>query len=313
MTLAILGAGRIGQAMARRLGGKATLWVWGDGFRSEDFPGCQHRDTVGEACAEAHTVVITVSVRRLRMLAQALGEVARGDQVVLLTTRGVEPGFGLPAQVLREETCIRKIGILGGPLPGPERDAQAAPLVVASRFPEVAEIVQQLAGSAAVVYPTRDVTGVQVASAVANVTAIALGMAAALQFGDMAQAVLLTRGLAEAARLGQVLGAEQGTFTGLAGVGSLMPRQLSPHERHVELGRYLASGMPPQDAVRTVARDVDGVRTAQEAVRLAQAHRLDIPLVTAMAEVMAGGLEPAAALAALFQRGFDFGSVGAAR
>src|SRR5690606_13524989 len=112
-------------------------------------------------------------------------------------------------------------------------------------------------------HPVRDVVGVEVAGAISNVTALAVGMCETLSFGETARGVLLARGLSEATRLGIALGGDPATFGGLAGVGDLIPRRVSSTERHYEVGRRVAAGERVDDVLASMEGCVEGVITAR--------------------------------------------------
>jgi glycerol-3-phosphate dehydrogenase (NAD(P)+) len=295
--VAVLGGGRMGEAVGTILamaGAKVVVWEIDEARRKAlalARPMLRVTDAIGEAIEGAGTVFFAVPGPAFVDVARAYAPYARGDHVVLHGARGVCDGFLLPHQVVKNETCAKKIGVLGGPLYFADAEHKR-PLfvVIASRFDEVIARTRALVhGTPIRLHPARDVIGVEVAGAISNVTAIATGFADGLTMGETARGVLAARGLSEATRLGLALGAELSTFGGLAGVGDLIPRKVSSTERHAELGRRVASGEPAAEVVRAMAGAVEGVMTAREARKKARALGLDLPLVEAVVRILDEG------------------------
>lgn len=312
---AVLGAGRLGQAVAGILGAagvETRLWSRNGASASrvaKKAKGVKAVKTVEAACTDVELVVLAVTAGALREVVAAYGDTARGDHLVLHATRGVEEGFVLPHEIIREETCVRKIGVLGGPLHAGElTSGRALAVVLASRFDEVPAAIRAITdGSPIRVHPSRDVVGVEVAGIISNVTALATGMAGAVGLGETARGVLLTRGLQEASLVGLALGAAPETFAGLAGVGDLIPRKVSSTERHHQVGAAVAEGVPLEEALTQAGGEVEGVVSAEAAVELAAHRGLKLPLVTATHAILHGQAEASAALETVLSLDFDLG------
>jgi glycerol-3-phosphate dehydrogenase (NAD(P)+) len=324
MRAGVIGGGRMARAVARVLrvaGADVKLWARREEQRAmlaKEIAGLVTTDEIGAATQDADLIFIAVPADAIGEVAHAYGDFARGDQIVLHASRGVAGGFTLPHQLIRANTCVRKIGVLGGPLHANElasglavADGQSAPTsgresiasfrplaaVLASRFQEVIAELQTLTkGTSVVVHGSKDVIGVEIAGALSNVAAIAAGMSDGLQLGDTPRGVLLTRGLAEAKRLGVALGADAATFAGLAGVGDLIPRRVSSTDRHRVVGAQIASGKPLEEALRAVGGAVEGVLTAREAAVQANKLGLDLPLVRAVDRALSGAVPAREAL-----------------
>ena len=144
--------------------------------------------------------------------------------MALHACRGVETGFVLPSEVIRAETCLKKIGALGGPLYLDDAAHGRPPVAaVGARFDEVFRMVRALTTDTRVrAHTTHDLIGVELCGAISNVAQIAAGLAEGAGLGETDQGMLLVRGLAEAALLGVAQGAEPATFLGIAGVGDLI-------------------------------------------------------------------------------------------
>jgi glycerol-3-phosphate dehydrogenase (NAD(P)+) len=264
-------------------------------------------EAIGDAVEDAELVFIAVPTDALLEVAFAYGEHARGDQLVIHACRGVGDGFLLPHQMIRKRTCVRKIGVLGGPLHANEiGSGRPLAVVVASRFQETIRGVRSIAPEKAVfIHESKDVVGVEVAGALSNVTQIAAGMSDALELGDTARGVLLTRGLIDARRLGVAHGADVATFTGLAGVGDLIPRRVSSTDRHRTLGGRLAKGEEAERAIESLGGHVEGVKTAAEAAREAARLGLDLPLVRAVDQVLSGAKSPRESIESILRQDLE--------
>ncbi|MFZ5480415.1 MAG: hypothetical protein ACOZNI_26870 [Myxococcota bacterium] len=200
--------------------------------------------------AESDLTLLVVPGRELRLTVKAMapGPAAR----VVVATRGLEPGTGRRfSEIVREESACLRVGVLAGPiLPGEVRRGSPCAAVVASAFDEVAKLAMQaLTSPMCRVYPSHDVAGVETAGALVEVLAIAFGVARGLGLGVGAQAMIVTRGIAEGARLASRQEGDARTFAGLAGVGELVvSANLPDHPAHLR-GLALARGVKDPDAV----------------------------------------------------------------
>ena len=297
MNATVLGAGKLGAAISlllARSGHDVTLWARNP-ERAQALAGRAPErlhavEQIGEACRSADLIYFTVPVQALREVARAAGAVAGGHQIVLHACRGVEAGFTLASDLIRAETCWKKIGVFGGPLYVDDAE-RGRPLVcvLASRFDEVQRVTKKLtAGTHVRLHSSRDLVGVEVAGAISNVAQVAAGMALGLGLGETDQGLLLIRGLTESTRLGVALGAERATFSGLAGVGDLIPRPVTSMHKHRKLGAELGAGGDP--ATLTEAwQGLEALRTVREARALGGKLGLSLPLVAAVDDVLFAG------------------------
>jgi len=151
-------------------------------------------------------------------------------------------------------------------------------------------------------YTNTDVIGCELGGAVKNVIAIAVGIAVAMGLGDNTRATLITRGLAEMARLGSALGAQTQTFAGLAGMGDLVATCSSPLSRNRTFGEYLGRGMTVAEAAAAMNQTVEGVASCGPVLKLAQAHQVEMPITEVVEAVTSHGLPVAQAAAMLASR-----------
>ena len=152
------------------------------------------------------------------------------------------------------------------------------------------------------VYYSSDLIGVEIGGAVKNVMAIAAGISDGLGLGLNARAALITRGLAEIARLGTALGGQPETFMGLAGAGDLILTATGDLSRNRRVGLELARGRSLKDVIANLGHVAEGVHSAREAAKLAASRGVEMPVTEAVSAVLEGRLAPAAAVERLLAR-----------
>jgi glycerol-3-phosphate dehydrogenase (NAD(P)+) len=246
---------------------------------------------LGDATRGAQLLLAATPVAGLRELLQHLA----GAAPFVWLCKGFEEGSGeLPHQIAAGALGDRaRYGALSGPSFA-EEVARGLPcaLTLASRDTAFArEAAAMLHGGRMRIYYSSDLVGVEIGGAVKNVMAIAAGISDGLGLGLNARAALITRGLAEIARLGTALGGQPETFMGLAGAGDLM---LTATE--------LARGRSLKDVVASLGHVAEGVHTAREAAKLAKARGVDMPVTEAVSAVLEGRIKPAAAVEMLLAR-----------
>lgn len=151
-------------------------------------------------------------------------------------------------------------------------------------------------------YTNSDVVGCELGGAVKNVIALACGMAEGMGFGDNTKASLITRGLAETARLGAALGADPVTFSGLAGLGDLVATCTSPLSRNRSFGEWLGRGETVEQALAATRQTAEGVESCRSIVDLARKHGVDMPIAEQVVLVCHEGLSPQVAVKILMGR-----------
>jgi glycerol-3-phosphate dehydrogenase (NAD(P)+) len=301
--IAVIGAGSWGTTLAKVLGenGRRTL-LWtrrpelcreiNETHRNSAYlPGFELPERVeathdlAHICERCRLILVVVPSHGMRELARELGEHVTGEHVVVHATKGIEQGtFKRMSQVLAEETCLRKIGVLSGPNLARELAArQPTGTLVASRYDEVFRAAAEaLHNDYFRVYSARDVVGAEIGGAFKNIIALAAGVAAGLGLGDNTKALLLTRGLSEMARFGVAMGAELLTFGGMAGMGDLIATCSSPLSRNHQVGARLAKGEKLEDIQRDMRMVAEGVKMTLAAHDFAVKKSLDLPIVHAV-------------------------------
>ncbi len=322
MKITLLGAGAWGTALAIAFAGKHEVTLWS---REEDvaadlrstrenhrfFPGYRLPESVAvatdfaAAVSAAEWLVIATPIAGLRPTAEQLK--ALGSQrPVLWVCKGFEAGTGkLPHQVVGEVLGQEAVfGALSGPSFAEEVAAgQPTAVALAANDPAFArEAARQLHTKRLRIYANDDLVGVEVGGAVKNVLAIASGTCDGLGLGLNSRAALMTRGLAEIARLGQALGAQRDTFMGLAGMGDLILTCTGDLSRNRRVGLALAENKSLPQILEELGHVAEGVYTAREVDRLARTLQVDMPISAAVAAVLDGRLTAAQAVEQLMAR-----------
>jgi len=268
-------------------------------------PGIRITHDLVDAVRDVPVVFFVIPSKAFREVASAVGDHLDPAQVAIHGTKGFEPQtWERMSRVLEQETCLKQIGVLSGPNIAPEiAGGLPAGAVVASRFPRViAETRRLMVSDRFRVYDSRDVVGVELAGALKNVIAIVSGAAAGMDLGENVRAMLITRGLAEIARLGTAMGADPLTFSGLAGMGDLIVTCASPLSRNHRVGRGMAEGKSLDEVVASLGMVAEGVGTTRIAYEMARERDIDAPMTTAVHRVLFEGLGIDVALAELMSR-----------
>ncbi|MBQ7935083.1 MAG: NAD(P)H-dependent glycerol-3-phosphate dehydrogenase, partial [Clostridia bacterium] len=166
-----------------------------------------------------------------------------------------------------------------------------------------AEQVQSLfANTCMRVYTNPDTKGVELCGAMKNIIALAAGISAGLGYGDNTKAALITRGMAEITRLGLAMGCQPQTFAGLAGIGDLIVTATSTHSRNNRAGQLIGQGYSPEVAIKKIGMVVEGINALPAAVKLSSYYRVEMPIISAIADVIHHGADPAKTVQRLMDR-----------
>jgi glycerol-3-phosphate dehydrogenase (NAD(P)+) len=210
-----------------------------------------------------------------------------GTAPVLSLTKGLDPASGARLSTLVRD---RPVAVLSGPTMA-EEVAEGLPTAaaVASEDTALAEELQHAINSLVFrVYVNEDVVGVELCAAAKNVIALAAGGVDGLGLGDNAKAALITRGLAEMARLGEACGARPETFSGLAGMGDLVVTCWSRHGRNRHAGELIAQGATPEEAAATIGMVIEGLTTAPVLRDLSRRLGIELPITEGVCNVLEG-------------------------
>jgi len=259
------------------------------------------------ALAGASIVVLAIPAQSLRQNLMQWRDHLPADAVILSLIKGIELGTGdRMSQLIAEVTGAGpdRIAVVSGPNIAPEIAArQYSATVVACADESVAGRLQAACHTAYFrPYTNADVVGCELGGSVKNVIALAVGIAAGMGLGDNTRAMLITRGLAEIARLGAALGANQHTFAGLAGLGDLVVSCSSPLARNRAFGEKLGRGMSLPEVIASTTQTVEGVKSAESVRQLAREHGVEMPITEVIAAVMHDGMEIGQAVQLLASR-----------
>jgi glycerol-3-phosphate dehydrogenase (NAD(P)+) len=232
---------------------------------------------------DAELVVVAVPSRAFRSVVEALP----GDAPVLGLTKGLDPETGERLSTLVRD---RPVAVLSGPNMAEEVVAGLpAATVIASEDGELARRLQDAINSSLFrVYVNDDLIGVELCAAAKNVIALAAGAVDGLGLGDNAKAALVTRGLVEMARLGEALGADPETFSGLAGMGDLIVTCWHRTGRNRRAGELIAQGSTPEEARAEIAQVVEGLTTAPVLRDLSRRLGIELPITEGVCAVLDG-------------------------
>jgi glycerol-3-phosphate dehydrogenase (NAD(P)+) len=313
---AVLGAGSWGTTFAKVLadaGGTVTLLarrpelakaITEEGENREYLPGIGLPEAVratadpAEALLDSELVVLAVPSQTLRENLGQWSPLLPPDATLLSLMKGIELQT---TKRMSEVICevagvsVDRVAALSGPNLAREiAEEQPAASVIACRDDGRARAVQAVCHTPYFrPYTNPDLVGVELGGAVKNVIALAAGVAEGLGFGDNTRASLMTRGLAETARLGLALGAELTTFAGLAGLGDLVATCSSPLSRNRTFGEKLGRGLSVEEIQRSTRQVAEGVKSCRSVLDLARAHDVEVPITEAVVRVCHEGEPPA--------------------
>jgi glycerol-3-phosphate dehydrogenase (NAD(P)+) len=254
-----------------------------------------------EEIAAVDAVLLTVPAQTVRAVCRALPE----TPTLVICAKGFETTTGARlSEVVADECPDSRGAVLSGPNFAREV-AQGLPGAATLGCRDRAlgrRLAEALSSASFRAYWTEDVTGVEVGGAVKNVLAIAAGIVAGKGLGENARAALITRGLAELARLGEALGGRRETLMGLSGLGDLVLSASSLTSRNMAFGHAIGRGADPQTLRRKPGPLVEGACTAPAVVRLAGAHGVEMPISAAVDAILEGRLDIEQALDGLMRR-----------
>ena len=327
INITVLGAGSWGLTLACLLtenGHRVSLWELFED-RAEEIratreskrflPGIRIPETIpvdsdlGRALVGADLILFAVPSHGVRNVARAIAQSFEFNEKTLVVNaaKGFEEHtLRRMSEVLGEELSVPhdRILTLAGPSHAEEVSRHMPTSVVSAGTDEThAKTVQRIFFRPYFrVYTNSDVVGVETAVAVKNIVAIAAGVCDGLGYGDNTKAALLTRGLVEITRLGVALGGRLETFFGLAGIGDLIATSISRHSRNRYVGERIGRGSKLDDVLGEMVMVAEGVRTTRAVVDLAKKLDVELPITSAVHEVLFAGREPRDAIDRLMNR-----------
>lgn len=312
MRVGVIGGGSWGTALARELANKnidTTIYIRNTD-QYETIKECHINkryladvtlpeslklsNNLDECISDKEFLILAVPTSSVRSLMEDLAGKISKDVILVNVAKGIEvKTLKRISEIAKEFFPENKFVALSGPTHAEEVAIDfPSTIVAASEDLEAAEKTQNLFMSETLrVYTNDDLLGVELAGALKNIIALANGILVGLGYGDNSRAALMTRGLAEITRLGKAMGAQEATFLGLTGVGDLIVTCTSEHSRNRTCGKYIGQGMKVEEAIEKVGMVVEGIKTTASTVELAKKYKVDMPIATALYEVIYDGAD----------------------
>ena len=258
-----------------------------------------------EALSGADYVVLAVPSHVIREICKTLEGKIGEDVIIINIAKGIEQGSNLRlSKVIKQELPNNRIVVLSGPSHA-EEVAKNIPttLVASSECMECAEKVQDLFMDKNFrIYTNDDIVGVEIGGAVKKIIALAAGICDGIGYGDNSKAALMTRGMAEIARIGIKMGGKAETFFGLTGMGDLIVTCTSMHSRNGKAGRLIGKGKTPKEAIEEVGMVVEGIKACKAFYELKEREKVSMPITDIVYKVLFEGLNPEKAVSLLMER-----------
>lgn len=323
MKIAVIGSGSWGCATSILLAKKGYdvyLWSWQqeetdrlaqDRENTLVLPGKKFPDNIicshdMAACVDGADLIVTVAPSpATRTTAKQLAPHVKDGQVIVNLSKGLEDGTLLRlSQVYKEEIPQATIAVMSGPSHAEEvSEFMPTTNVVAADDMEVAKYIQNIFMTDFFrVYTGSDIIGTEIGGALKNVIALCAGICDGVGYGDNTRAALITRGLAEIARLGVKMGAKPETFAGLSGIGDLIVTCTSMHSRNHRAGILLGKGYTLKEALDEIQMVVEGVNTIGAAYNLSKKYDVSMPITAESYKILFEGKDPKHAVIDLMTR-----------
>ena len=258
-----------------------------------------------EAIRGKDFLVLAVPSPFTRGTARKMKPYVTEGQIIVDVAKGIEEStlMTLSAQI-EEEIPQADVAVLSGPSHAEEVGRRLpTTCVIGARTRKTAEYLQSaFISNVFRVYTSPDILGIELGGSLKNVIALAAGIADGLGYGDNTKAALITRGIAEIARLGVKMGGKLESFTGLTGIGDLIVTCASVHSRNRRAGYLIGQGMSMQEAMDEVKMVMEGVYSAKAAAKLAEKYEVSMPIVNEVNAVLFEGKSPAEAVDDLMMR-----------
>ena len=323
MKISVIGDGGWGTALAmvlQRNGHAVTVWgpfpeaietVRRDGCNTTFLPGVELPPEIAwtadraEAVAGVELVVFAVPSKFYRDVARSFKELLGPEVPIVSVAKGFdEVSHCVMTDVLVEELGSRRVAALSGPSHA-EEVARKVPtaVVIAANDEALSKVAQAaFANPRFRVYSSTDLLGVQIGGAIKNVIAVAVGVSDGIGFGDNTRAALITRGLAEMVRLGEAMGADVATFSGLSGLGDLIVTCTSVLSRNYTTGNRLGKGESVEAILGSMKQVAEGVWNCRQAEQLATTLGVELPISHEVFCLVDEGKDPAQAVEDLLTR-----------
>ena len=242
-----------------------------------------------ETMSDKDVCVLAVPSPFIRSTCQKMKQYVRAGQIIVNVAKGIEENtLYTLTDIIEEELPYADACVLSGPSHAEEVSRRLpTTCVVSSRTRKTAEYLRSVFVSPVFrVYISPDMLGIELGGALKNVIALAAGTADGLGYGDNTKAALITRGIAESARLGIKMGGKPETFYGLTGIGDLIVTCASMHSRNRKAGYLMGRGYTMEEAMKEVQMVVEGVYSAKAALELSRKYQVEMPIVEQVNKVL---------------------------
>ena len=321
--ISVIGPGSWGTALAwllRKNGHQVTVWSF---LKEETEMFLKYRENVDklpgvvlddqvvftnsleDSVPGRDMLVLAVPSPAVRSTSRSLAPLVKEGQLIVNVAKGIEEKTLMTmTDIIEEEIPQAEVAVLSGPSHAEEVGKGLPTTIVAGAHSRrTAEQVQEYFMSPVFrVYTSSDMLGIETGAALKNVIALAAGMADGLGYGDNTKAALITRGIAEIARIGTALGAHLETFYGLSGIGDLIVTCASVHSRNRKAGYLMGQGRTMEQAMAEVHMVVEGVYSAKAGMALAERYQVEVPILRSVNEILFEGKPAAEAVSELMQR-----------
>ena len=321
--ISFLGAGSWGTALAIMLakhGHEITMWskvkeevlmLQKNREHKSRLPGVKIPDSIvitenlEEACKDMELIVFAVASPFVRSVAKEVCGLIPEKQKIVNVAKGIDKeSLTTLRDIILEEIPQADVSVLSGPSHAEEVAVEMpTTVVVGADSRETALAVQEIFMNQYFrVYISPDIIGIELGGSVKNVIALAAGACDGLGYGDNTKAALITRGIAEIARLGVAMGAKMETLGGLSGIGDLIVTCTSKHSRNHNAGYLIGKGYTVEEALNEVKQVVEGVNSAEAVWKLAQKYNVSMPIVEELCHVLFQGASASDAVKKLLTR-----------
>ena len=246
-------------------------------------------DDIEKTIYKKNVILLSIPTHGVRETLEQIKPFITNEQVIVNVAKGIENKSLLRiSEIASEILPNNKFAVLSGPSHAEEVALNIPTTVVAaSHHKAIAEYVQDLFFTPNFrVYTNPDIIGVELGGSLKNVIALAAGISDGLDYGDNTKAALMTRGIFEMAKLGEEMGANPITFSGLSGIGDLIVTCTSMHSRNRRAGILIGSGKTMEESVKEIGMVVEGIKTTKSTYELAKKYKIDMPITKELYKVL---------------------------
>lgn len=326
MRISVLGAGAWGTTLSILLhynGHQVTLWEYKKNYSKVLNKTRENKiylpkikipneinitHNLEESTLEKHLIVLAIPSQFLRNVLKQINFTNIKNSIFVSVSKGIEHNsFMTISQIIQDvfpKISQSQIGVLSGPSHAEEVSIRIpTAVVVASKIKETCKTIQiAFVNSYFRVYSSLDILGVELGGALKNIIAIGAGVSDGVKFGDNTKAAIMTRGIAEISKVGVALGAKPETFWGLSGIGDLIVTCSSKHSRNRYVGEKIGQGMKLKEVLNSMSAVAEGVETCRSTYKLAQKHKIEVPITTEVYKILFEDKDPVKATNDLMTR-----------